>query len=174
MASRDSVIEEISSRIKDGWTWTQIQREFGTSGYPVRNVKRICEILAEQNYYHHNEPRGVWIHGDPDSDKVQSIVAEYDNVYEKNATNRWFDGYEDEQVIVMRGLEKKAAKKLCREIRQWTDWLGVKGEINRGHSFVQLRHHKFIITSRHLPKDIWPNDTNQIDSLNWRCEFIEA
>lgn len=92
-------------------------------------------------------------------------MVEYGNIYVRR--DCWFDDYENEETIFMGNVGKEEARKVQRELCQLADWCPARGDI-RGRSFVQLRHHKFIVTSLYMPEDIWPNNSMILKKINTR------
>jgi len=87
-----------------------------------------------------DEVRGLWYCGSSNTDKSRKATEENPKAFRK-AQNRWFDGYNGEQTIIMDDCDKRGIF-LGQHLTSWTDTNPCTGKIKRGT--IQLQHDKFI------------------------------
>lgn len=76
----------------------------------------------------------------------------------KGNGKEWFDGYENQKVILMEDLDL-GGRSLGHLIKLWADEYAVSAEIKGGH--IWLRHEWFIVTSNFSPEEIFGPDVDK-------------
>ena len=114
---------------------------------------------------------GIWFHGASGVGKTHLITELYPNAYLKRAQNKWFDAYQQEEVIVIDDLDdthdymgyelKKLADKYCYMVE-------VK------NSSMYIRPKLCVVTSQYTIDEIWKKDRKTADALNRRFKSIEV
>lgn len=89
-----------------------------------------------------NEPRGYWIHGLPGSGKDGNVMKLKPFV---KSHNKWWDGYEGQEYILMSDFTQEDLKYLATYLLQWTDRYPFTAEF-KGGSF-KISPKRFYITS---------------------------
>lgn len=151
------------------------QQEIATT-YPntwVRYSRGIQSLQAARlGPYMHDKVRGIWIHGEPRIGKTTHVYETYgfENVYMKDATNKWFDGYNGESVICMDDTDHRSTE-FSNLLKRWADKFPVRGEVKGGS--VELQHKFFICTSNYTIDHLWPSDTELIKALEGRFEYVK-
>lgn len=104
----------------------------------------------EQPKYNHPNVRGIWVVGQPGVGKSHMVRNMYPDAYIKDQT-KWFDGYKGEETIILEDLEMDNVLK--HELKIWSDSYHCAAEVKGGT--VNLRHHRFIITSNYRIDEIY-------------------
>lgn len=139
-----------------------------TEDYPVMIIKyhkgidRL--IAATQEHYEHDDVRGEWYYGEPGTGKSRQANDLYPDAYRK-AQNKWFDGYQGEDVIIMDDVDKGGIG-LGHHLKIWTDRYKCSGEIKGGT--VCLSHKKFVVTSNYRIEDLWAEDQQMMKAIKRR------
>lgn len=122
--------------------------EISLSQVPILKKARL--ILAQDGEALQTEDvRGVWYYGPPGTGKSHKARTEFPNAFIK-AQNKWFDGYQGEDTIILDDLD---CKELGHYVKIWTDKWKCSGEV-KGWT-VALKHARFIVTSNYHPSDLW-------------------
>lgn len=144
----------------------------------IRNYRGLAAYKALQVEPHGTDDvRGIWLYGPPGTGKshhARLFASAIGSVYMK-AQNKWFDGYDGEDVILLDDLDSNALGHL---LKIWADKYPCTGEIKGG--MVQLRHKYIVVTSNYQPVDLWPADGNDpknkamCDAITRRFELIRV
>lgn len=110
----------------------------------------------------------LWIYGPPGCGKTFYATHLHNNYYMK-PQNKWWDGYNGEEVVIVDDLDDKS---MSHYIKIWADNYNHKGEIKNG--VISLNFKKLIITSNYMPKGLWPNDLAIQYALYRRFKFISV
>lgn len=93
-----------------------------------------------------------WHYGPTGTGKSRGVTEKYPNLFRKNP-NKWWDGYQGEEVVLIDDFDKTLHSCLGYYIKIWGDHYPFKAECKG--STMQIRPQKIIITSNYHPKDIW-------------------
>lgn len=116
----------------------------------VGQIKKARVILdSELGPYDHDDVRGIWYCGPPDSGKSRTARANWPVRYDK-PQNKWFDGYAGEECILLDDLD---TDKLGHHLKIWSDRYACSAETKFGK--VQLRHKVFVVTSNYTIADLF-------------------
>jgi len=99
--------------------------------------------LISSSPYEHPEVRGEWHYGVAGAGKSHTVRTRYPDAYIKSQ-NKWFDGYQGEEVIILEDLDTST---LSHYLKIWADKWSCKGEA-KGYT-VKLQHKKFVVTSNY-------------------------
>jgi len=115
--------------------------------------------------------RGIYIHGDAGIGKsylARSLFPD-EPVYTKNP-NKYFDGYQNETIIIWDDLDLMHPSMFSYYFKIWTDRYGVRGEIKG--STIPLNHKYFIFTSQYKFEEMF-TDLKTREAMGRRCFIYE-
>lgn len=134
----------------------------------LTNLKKIAAEAASPKET--DSVRGLWIYGPPGTGKSHWAREEYPTSYIK-PQNKWFDGYNNQESILLDDLDKNGAC-LSHYLKIWCDRYPCYGEIKG--ATIALQHDVFIITSNYLPEQLWPQseDAEMVKAISRRFRFV--
>lgn len=97
-----------------------------------------------------------WWVGPTGTGKSSKLWAEYPNHYGKGL-NKWWDGYEDEDVVAIEEMTPEAGKYLAHFIKIWADRYPFSPEV-KGGQLKKIRPKKIIILSNYTPEECFSNE----------------
>lgn len=115
----------------------------------------------------------AWLWGPPGTGKTLGAEIMYREHYKKDPTNKWWDGYNDEEVVIMDDLDVVDAQKyMGKYIKIWCHNKPFSAECKGGNTRM-IRPKRIIVTCNWKPDDIW-QDPNMLIAINRRFEVIEV
>lgn len=112
---------------------------------------------------------GMWLYGAPGIGK--SFFARWfcqvrGVKFFMKSLNKWWDGYDNEEVIIMEDVDHFAAKHLGHSLKIWADESSFFGETKGGT--LKLRPLLVIVTSNYTIGELWPDDLTLQEAINRR------
>jgi len=111
-----------------------------------------------------------WIYGKTGTGKSHVVYETYKDAYRKDMSDpKWFDNYDDEEVVYLEDIDKyqvKWAGMLKRLSDKYPFKVQVKG------SMIDIRPKKVIVTSNYTIEEIWDDEITR-ECLNRRFTVIE-
>lgn len=121
-------------------------------------IKHYANLKQIQKDHQKIQPRDeekkcFWYHGLPGAGKTREATTQFPDAYRK-LQNKWWDGYQSHQSVIIDDLGKENAKCLTTHLKLWADpWNNHPGEIKCGQ--VPLSYDVLIVTSNYHPSDLW-------------------
>lgn len=104
--------------------------------------------------------KNYWIWGPTKTGKTLSVKIKWwgHNIYWKDPHNRWWCGYNNEEIVVLDDLDiKKAQDYMGEMLKRWCGHEAFLAE-SKGGNTRYIRPKTVIITSNWEPKDIWSDE----------------
>jgi hypothetical protein len=98
---------------------------------------------------------GLWVYGDPGSGKSHAVITQHPDRYIK-PLNKWWDGYQGEDVVHMDELEPSHAPWIAPYLKKWADKWPFDAEVKGGA--MQLRPKLIVVTSNYCMEDMGFDD----------------
>lgn len=150
----------IANQIDNGATIEQVATAFPATY--IRNYRGIANYKAlKMKSYTPPALRGEWYVGPPGTGKSRKAREENPDAYLK-AQNKWWDGYNEEKVVIFDDLDKGAIG-LGHHLKIWTDRYACSGEIKGGT--IKLQHETFIVTSNYTIEQLWADDPEMAKAI---------
>lgn len=116
---------------------------------------RFCNeyklLLAKPEILQWTEPPNIWVYGAPGSGKSRPYQEATPAPFIK-APNKWWDGYDEEPVVLIEDLEPQHSR-LSWYIKIWADRYPFSAEV-KGYT-IRIRPKQLVITSNFHPSGIF-------------------
>lgn len=114
-------------------------------------------------------PCGVWYHGEAGVGKTTLISQKYPGAYLKRAQNKWFDGYQGEDVVVIDDIDLTHTY-MAYELKKLADAFCYMVEVK--NSSMYIRPSRCVVTSQYTIREIWKDDPQTIAALERRFNQV--
>jgi len=169
-----SVIKGRNTRMKSDYNLIYekaVKRKFEEidRGIMIRHYSTLKRIAQDHQEKAKDAPflTGYWFHGPPRTGKSASARQE-NPVYFDKMCNKWWDGYQGEEVVLIDDFDKNH-KVLGHHMKRWMDRYSFGAE-QKGTS-TQIRPLRIIVTSNYTPEEIWEDDLTLATAIRERCIF---
>lgn len=133
----------------------------------VTQYRTIVAIAKDHATKHKPLPTttGHWWYGKSGTGKSKTARETYPEAFIKGC-NKWWDGYQGEDVVIIEDLDKFNVA-MGGDLKRWCDHYSFPAEVKGGG--MNIRPAKIIITSQYDISDIW-DDKATVDALTRRCK----
>lgn len=133
------------------------------------SLKRMrTEKLQSAPVASSDETTGVLYWGPSGIGKSRTARQQYPNAYIKNC-NKWWDGYDNQEVVIMDDLDPDLAKALAHHLKIWTDHYPFTAEVKGGSIFIRPKI--FLITSQYSLDQLFL-DNHTLEAMKRRCRVV--
>lgn len=126
----------------------------------IRVSKRKLEIL-EGDMPHE------WYVGDTGCGKSRTARLENPGAYIKDPQTAWWDGYVDQEIVIVDDFDKFQVKQ-GGDMKRWLDRYPFQAQFKGGYQLIRPK--KIIVTSQYTPSEIW-DDVKTTDAIMRRVSL---
>lgn len=112
---------------------------------------------------------GLWYYGTTGCGKTFAATTEYPDSYRKCANNKWWDGYQDEDSVLIDDLDK-SHHYMGFHLKIWADRYSFIAETKGSSRYV--RPSKIIVTSNWHPNEIW-SESQTLEPILRRFKVVK-
>lgn len=110
-----------------------------------------------------------WIVGVTGCGKSKAARSENPGAYIKDPQSIWWDGYVDEDVVIIDDFDKFQVKQ-GGDMKRWMDRYPFQAQFKGGQQLI--RPSKIVVTSQYHPSEIW-DDEKTVDAIMRRVKLRE-
>lgn len=114
-------------------------------------------------------PHHQWFVGPTGCGKSRRARDENPGFYSKDPETKWWDGYDDEDVVLIEDFDKFQVKQ-GGQMKRWLDRYPFQAEIKG--TYRMIRPKKIVVTSQYHPSEIW-DDEKTVDAVCRRIQIVE-
>ncbi len=147
-------IIKIKEAVKAGIRLTEIIDDMEEPNFQSIRVAQILKTVYSNPRDSDNPPEVIWLYGKTGTGKTRWVYEFYKDIYTK-PNNKWWDGYEQQETILIDDYRKDFCK--FHEMLTLLDRYPTTREIKGGTVHINSKY--IIFTSPYSPRRIWENRT---------------
>lgn len=134
--------------------------------------ERAAELKPKKVYDGELKDKNIWIYGLPGTGKSRAArFCDISHIYTKNL-NKWWDGYNDQKVVLLEDIDPDRAKVLAHHIKVWCDRYPFTAEVKNSSISVNPTYN-LIVTSNYSIDDCFNHtDATAVHRRFTEMEFI--
>lgn len=129
-----------------------------------RNLEHIHYKESLKTKHPYITTKHLWFHGASRTGKTLMARSAFPSAYLKNASNKWWDGYNNHDVVIMEDFDKAHVYN-GYYLKIWADGYSFQAEKKGAHTGT-IRPKLIIVTSNYKPSDIWNDEETLAPILN--------
>jgi len=118
--------------------------------------KKILDLRRRASGIIEGDLENEWWVGPTGTGKSRRLWSLYPDHYAKSL-NKWWDGYEDEEVVAIEEMNPEAGKWMGSFLKIWSDRYPFSPEV-KGSTMKKIRPQKIIVLSNYTPEECFTND----------------
>lgn len=126
------------------------------------NIERLSQRFRARGVFNELLPGsicGLFLQGAPGLGKsfyAKQFCRERDLTFWIKPLNKWWDGYDQQSVVIIEDVDHFTAKHLGHSLKIWADETPFTGEVKGGT--IKLRPILIIVTSNYPIRELWADD----------------
>lgn len=112
---------------------------------------------------------GTWFIGTKGVGKSfnsRAIAKLYGFTLYNKSLNKWWGGYDDQDVVLLEDIDHKTADNMSHHIKTWVDEYPFNAQPKNMEILIRPRH--FFVTSNYRINELWPMDLELQEAINRR------
>ncbi len=147
-------LDSIKEAVKNGEKLIDIIDNIESINFQKIRVAQILKTIYSQQRT--EKPTVIWIYGKTGTGKTRWVYENHNDIYTK-PNNKWWDGYEQQETILIDDYRKDFCK--FHELLTLTDRYPTKREIKGGT--IEINSKYIIFTAPHSPRQMWDGRTDE-------------
>ena len=165
--------EDIRDMIKNGCTSDEVRDKYPKTWAAYRTSIESWVNEGRQARLEHYDgdlkQKNSWIWGPPGVGKSKKAREEGNSFYNK-AVNKWWDGYNGEEVVILEDVDPERCKMLVHHMKIWLDRYIFTAEVKQSSTVLSPKSYRMIITSNYSPEECF-NQTD-LEAIRRRLHVI--
>jgi hypothetical protein len=132
--------------------------------YAVERIRAVKRKIDTLDVLEHR-----WYVGETGTGKSRSAREEFPDAYIKDPMERWWDGYIDQEVVIIEDFDKYQ-KSQGGDMKRWLDRYSFQAPFKGGYMIIRPR--MIIVTSQYRPHEIW-DDPKTVSAIERRVTYTD-